>query len=127
MKLGDEDVIYFNPLLNEAMKKNPFTSAERKYPVEMPYTFDETFILEMEVPKGYKVDELPKSVRYKFNEDEGVFEYIFAKTAEKVQMRCRMAIFKANFAQDDYEALREFFSFAIKKQGEQIVFKKARP
>jgi hypothetical protein len=127
MKLNDEDIIYFNPLLNEAMKKNPFTSAERKYPVEMPYTFDETFVLDMEVPKGYKVDELPKSVRYKFNEDEGMFEYIFAKTAEKVQMRCRMAIFKANFAQDDYESLREFFSFAIKKQGEQIVFKKVRP
>jgi hypothetical protein len=125
-KFNDEDVVYFNPLLGEAMKKNPFASATRLYPVEMPYTFDETFILDMEIPKGYLVDEMPKSVRYKFNEDEGMFEYLFSKTAEKIQMRCRMWIKKTVFSQDDYNDLREFFAFAIKKQGEQVVFKKQK-
>lgn len=127
MKTGDEDVIYFNPMLSEAMKKNPFISATRQYPVEMPYKFDETFILDMEVPKGYAIDEIPKSVKYKFNENEGMFEYIFAKTPQHVQMRSRLAIFKANFGQADYDALREFFAFVIKKESEQIVFKKVKP
>ncbi len=121
-----EDVIYFNPLLNEAMKQNPFTSADRVYPVEMPYTTHEVFVLDMEIPKGYVVDELPKSVRYKLNETEGMFEYIFSKSPEKVQMRCKIDINKANFDKEDYGPLREFYSFIIKKQSEQIVFKKIK-
>lgn len=127
MKTGDEDVIYFSPMLTETLKKNPFISATRHYPIEMPFKFDETFILDMEVPKGYAIDEIPKSVKYKFNENEGIFEYIFAKSPEHVQMRSRLAIYKANFSQDDYDSLREFFAFVIKKESEQIVFKKVKP
>jgi transglutaminase-like putative cysteine protease len=122
----NEDVIYFNPLMGEAVKKNPFTSAKRLYPVEMPSKVHEVFVMNMEIPKGYAVDEMPKSVRYKLNEDEGMFEYIFAKSADRVQMRCRIDLNKANFTDEDYEPLREFFAFVIQKQNEQIVFKKTK-
>ncbi|MES2329096.1 MAG: transglutaminase domain-containing protein [Bacteroidota bacterium] len=126
LKFGDEDVIYFNPLFNEAWKKNPFTSAERVYPVEMPYQMNELFILDMEIPKGYKVDEIPKSTRMKLNDDDGMFEYIVSATKERVQLRNRLAMKKATFAPDDYETLREFFGQIVKKQAEQIVFKKIK-
>jgi len=126
LKFNEEDMIYFDPLMGEATKKNPFTAATRLYPVEMPYTFDETILLNMEIPKGYVVDEIPKSVRFKYNEDEGMFEYIIAKTPDKVQLRCRMWINKSIFTQEDYDGLREFFAFAIKKQSEQVVFKKQK-
>ncbi|NCI50676.1 hypothetical protein GWC95_12130 [Sediminibacterium roseum] len=121
-----EDVVYFNPLLGEAMKKNPFSSARRLYPVEMPSKMNEVYILNMEIPKGYAVDEMPKSVRFKLNDTDGMFEYLVSKSAERLQMRCRIALNKANFANEDYESLREFFSFVIQKQGEQIVFKKIK-
>jgi hypothetical protein len=121
-----DDVIYFNPLMGEAMKKNPFTSAKRFYPVEMPSRMHEVFVMNMEIPKGYAVDEMPKSVRYKLNENEGMFEYIFAKTADRIQMRCRIDLNKANFGDEDYDSLREFYSFVIKKQSEQIVLKKIK-
>ncbi len=42
-----EDILYVNPLFGEGYKKNPFQSAQRYYPVEIPYTIDETFILTM--------------------------------------------------------------------------------
>ncbi len=122
----EEDLIYFNPMFGEAMKQNPFKSAQRNYPVEMSQASSDFFVLDMEVPKGYKVEEIPKSVRYKLNDDEGQFDYICSKSADKVQLRSMIRINKANFAQDDYEPLREFFSFVIKKQSEQIVFKKIK-
>ena len=34
---GTDDIIYFNPILSQGLQKNPFASAERFYPVEMPY------------------------------------------------------------------------------------------
>jgi len=33
---------------------------------------------------------------------------------------------KANFLPEEYELLREFFSMVVKKQSEQIVFKKKK-
>jgi len=121
--IGD-DIIYFNPLLSETIKENPFKSAERIYPVERPYCIDEVYVLNMEVPKGYKVEEKPKSERVMLNENDGMFEYIIAATEDHIQMRCRLNIKRANFAPDDYQTLREFYAAVVKKEAEQIVFKK---
>jgi len=124
LNLNGEDMIYFNPMLAEANKENPFKAAERLYPVEMPACFDETYILNMEIPKGYKIDELPKSARVMLNEDEGMFEYLIGESGGRIQLRCRTQIKKANFTPEDYQTLRDFFGNIVKKQAEQIVFKK---
>lgn len=125
MNFEDEDIVYFNPMFSEGTKNNPFKSAERKYPVEMPYRMSEIYVLNMEIPKGYKVDELPKSVRVMLNDDEGTFEYIVNATPERVMLRSKIDIKKANFEPGDYQTLRDFFGHITKKHGEQIVFKKA--
>lgn len=122
----DEDIIYFSPLLTEAYKDNPFKSAERYYPVEMPYTTNETYVLNMEIPKGYKVDEMPKSARVKLNEEDGMFEYIIGKSGNNIQLRCSIRINKALFLPEDYETLRDFYGYIVKKQAETIVFKKEK-
>lgn len=123
---GDADIVYFNPLLGEAMKKNPFSAAERYYPVEMPYTFNDIYTLNMDIPKGYKIDELPKSVRIKLNEDEGMFEYLISAEESKIQMRCKLEIKRTFFPNEDYQTLRDFFGYIVKKEAEQIVFKKIK-
>lgn len=124
--IGDkEDIIYFNPMLGEGFKENPFKSAERFYPVEMPFTIDETYNLQMEIPKGYVVDELPKGAVVKFNEEEdAIFEYRVSMSGGNVSFRSRLVVKKAFFLPEEYETLREFFALVVKKQGEQIVFKK---
>jgi hypothetical protein len=123
---GENDVVYFNPILANVIKKNPFNAAQRFYPVEMPYTSDEVYTLNMEVPAGYVVDEMPKSARIKLNEDEGMFEYLIKKDGDYILMRTRLMINKANFTNEDYEVLRNFYSFVVKKESEQIVFKKQK-
>lgn len=125
MNNENEDIIYFNPMMGEAMKDNPFKAAERFYPVEMPYTIDDTYLLRLSVPEGYKVDELPKQMLVKLNEDnEGMFEYRISESGGVVSMRSRLFIKRTFFQPDEYENLREFFNLVVKKHAEQIVFKK---
>jgi hypothetical protein len=119
-------VIYFNPMINEGYKENFFKSVDRKYPVEMPYKSDETYILNVEIPKGYEIDELPKSVRVNFNDTEGLFEYIVSKSETMVTLQCHLKFEKAVFAKDDYKSLRDFFDYIVKKDNEQFVFKKKK-
>jgi hypothetical protein len=122
-----EDIIYLNPMFGEGYKDNPFKSAERKYPVEMPYGMDETYNLQLEVPHGYVVDELPKSIIVKLNEQEdGMFEYRVSQSGDNISLRSRVKLKRAYFQPDEYEMLREFFGLIVKKQAEQIVFKKKK-
>ena len=122
----NEDIIYLDPLFGEAYKTNPFTAATRNYPVEMPYKTEEIIIVNMEIPTGYKVDEMPKSVRMNYNENEGSFEYIMNKDASNIYLKCVLKFNKAIFSSEDYEYLREFYGQIVKKQSEQIVFKKIK-
>jgi hypothetical protein len=121
---NDEDIIYFNPLLAEVTKENPFKSAVRQYPVEMAYCGQEVYVLNMEIPKGYRIEEIPKSARVNLNDDEGMFEYIIGVSGNRIQLRCRTKLNKANFQTDDYQSLRDFYGYVVKKEAEQIVFKK---
>jgi hypothetical protein len=126
-KNSGEDIVYFNPLLAEGYKENPFQSATRLYPVEMPYTIDETFSLQMEVPRGYEVDELPKEVIVRLNENnDGIFEYRISEVNGTISLRSRLRISHTFFLPDEYATLREFFNLVVKKHNEQIVFKKKK-
>lgn len=127
MDLGNEDILYINPMLSEGYKENPFKAAERFYPVEMPYTMDETYILSMDVPNGYEVDELPKQIAVKLNEDgDGYFEYLITQSNNIISMRSRIKLQRALFAPEEYESIREFFAMVVNKHSEQIVLKKKK-
>jgi hypothetical protein len=125
MKQGlDAPILYFNPLLADAWRENPFKAAERKYPVEMYYAMDDLYVFNMEIPPGYVVDEIPKSAKVAFNGDQGSFEYLIAKQGAMIQMRCHLKLNRAYFPAEDYASLRDFFGFIVKKENEQIVLKK---
>lgn len=125
MKNDKPDLLYLNPMMTEALKENPFKSAQRYYPVEMPYAFDETYLLRLDVPEGYVIDEMPKQIVVKLNEnDDGMFEYRLSQSNGIISMRSRIRISKTYFQPEEYEMLREFFNLVVKKHAEQIVFKK---
>lgn len=119
-----DNILYINPMMGEAMKENPFKSQVRTYPVEMPSVMDNNFSLNLQIPDGYVVDELPKPTVVKFNDNEGVFQYLIAQSGDNIQFRSRIKLNSATFAPEDYEALRGFFDMIVKKQAELIVLKK---
>lgn len=125
VNINNENIIYFNPLFGEGFQDNPFKSLERFYPVEMPYAMDNTIIATIEVPKGYEIDEIPKSLKVSLNEQkEGMFEYLASHSNNIISLRTRVQMTRANFDPEEYEGLREFFNMIVSKQKEQIVFKK---
>ena len=129
LKFGekDADLIYINPMLDQSHKENPFKSAERFYPVEMPYTMDETYIFTMFIPNGYTVDELPQSAIFKLNQaGDGRFEYRIEQSGGTISMRSRIELKRTYFDSAEYDTLREFFNMIVKKQSEQIVLKKKK-
>ncbi len=119
------DMIYFSPVLIPHYRQNPLKSAERKYPVEMPYKISQQYTVTIEVPEGYLIEELPSSLSVKVN-GKGDAEFKYTSTAEngKVSIHYILDIAKTVFKPDEYNALRDFFSKMTAKLEEQVVFKK---
>jgi hypothetical protein len=121
----NSNIIYFDPMIKNGQKENYFKSAQRKYPVEMPYKTDETYTLHMVIPAGYVIDELPKSENIFFkNEADGFFDFSVSSTATDITLVSHVKLNHAYFNPKDYEALRAFFDEVVKKHSEQFVFKK---
>lgn len=124
---GNEDLIVINPLFGEGYKSNPFQAKSRKYPVEMPYALDETFLLTLAVPEGYEPEFLPRQIIAKIDSaGENIFEYLLAYSGNTVSLRSSVKLSQTVFQPGEYEALRNFFDLIVSKQNEQIVFRKIK-
>jgi len=119
-----EDRLYINPMMAEGLKSNPFSAANRYFPVEMPFVRNDIYVMQMAVPKGYTVEELPKSEKLLLNGSEGAYEYLIASDGQNIQLRSQLVLKRTQFAPDDYATLRDFFGAVVKKQSEMIVFKR---
>ena len=123
--VGAAEKLYFIPTLVDRMTENPFKDDIRTYPVEMPYKQDVNFILTMDVPNGYVVEELPKSEKISMTAG-GYFEYVLSQDGDQVHFRTRLRLMKANYEALEYPILRQFFASVVEKENEQIVFKKKK-
>jgi Transglutaminase-like superfamily len=119
------DIFYFNPLLYSDITTGlSLPAGQRDYPIEMEKPIDKLYVMNIEVPAGFVIDEVPQSARISYNNNEGTYEYLVGKMENGIQIRVHLKMKKALFASDEYEPLRSFFNYAIKKESEQIVFKK---
>ena len=127
LNIEKKDIIYLDPMFGEGFTENPFTTEKRTYPVEMPYTLDETFIARIELPEGYEVDGMPKPARMSLDkEGKSFFEYMIQNSAGVISLRTRVKVHRSYFLPEEYKMLRDFFSIVVNKQNEKIVLRKVK-
>ena len=118
------DRIYLKPLLAEGMGKNPFQKPERKYPVDFGTLTSQTYIINLTIPEGYTVEEIPKNVAFNLPENGGRFTFVTQFNGNKLQINSRLMFQKSIFYADQYDILRAFYDKVVEKQNVQIVLKK---
>jgi hypothetical protein len=123
---GDEDasILYIYPMVTERMTKNPFTTLTREYPVDFGVPYNETYKLNLVIPDGYQVEELPKSKSIVLDDKVGIFTYQIAQMDKRVVLNMRLSILKSLFLPSEYSNLKSFFDLIVAKEAEQIVLKK---
>lgn len=55
------DIIYVNPFLDSFHSKDAFQSLTRDYPIDFPYAYTLSYVMSLEIPEGYVVDQMPES------------------------------------------------------------------
>lgn len=120
------DNIYFTPLLNFPMKESPFKLETRTYPVDFGSPFERTYVMTIEVPEGYEVDEIPQSKAMTLPNGGGRFLYNAALNGNVINITSVWNLNKSIFLVDEYPLLREFYAQTIAKQNEQVVLRKIK-
>jgi hypothetical protein len=119
-----QKTIYFNPIMHERMNTNPLENPERNYPVEMPYRVDNAYALRMDIPKGYAIEQLPKSVRIVLPDKSGSFEYQLESDGKSIELQTRLQLKRANYSIGEYPELRGLYALIVQKEKEPVIFKK---
>lgn len=120
----DADILYFNPVLSDRTTENPFTSPKREYPVDFGSASSDIYQITLQIPKGYKVEEVPKNKSLILPDKGAAYYYQLTQTESSIIVSTRFTINKTLFVPTEYPALREFYNAVVAKEAEQIVLKK---
>lgn len=120
-----DEFIYLSPILYSDFKESPFKLESRDYPVEIPYPINDQFILNLELPEGYALEDVPEQIKASLPNNGGQFVYMVnAPRPGFLQVTMRIVINQLYFAPNEYDALKNFFDMVAEKQQEQLVLKK---
>ncbi len=118
------DMISLRPMLIEQMESNPFKAEKRKYPIDFGHATRSRFILNIEIPEGYEVSEMPKPGVIQIPDKSAKFTYKASQTGNTISLVANMEITRALYYESDYALIKEFFNQIISKESEVFMLKK---
>ena len=118
------DLLFFNPFFSRSYKENPFKPSKRIYPVDFGSAVDDIDLISVNIPLGYKVEELPKAGVFVLPNKAGKYTYVVETENDVIKIRSQLTISKSFFEPNEYPNLRELYNLVIEKQAQQIVLKK---
>jgi len=121
-KIGDK--MYLNPMLFFTKETNPFKQEEREYPIDFGFPSEQKYNFSIEIPEGYTIESLPKSINLGTEGQLGNFKYSIATKDNKIQLSVVSTINVAIVNPDYYQTIKDFFQKSIEKQSEKICLKK---
>lgn len=116
--------MYINPLLFYTDTKNPFVQEKRQMPIYFGYPRQMKFNINIEIPKGYKVESLPNPIKILAKDGIASFSFNLQTEGNKIQISVLEELNLAMVTADYYDALKEFYQKMIDKQNEKIVLTK---
>ncbi|WP_062056167.1 DUF3857 domain-containing protein [Aquimarina longa] len=119
-----EDELFLTPLVFLRDNENIFKSEERHYPIDFAYGYSNNYRVNIKIPKGYKVVELPKSEAFNLPEGIGSFSFRIKETNEMIQIVAKETINTPFLSAEYYPILKEFYSKLVEKENEQVILKK---
>jgi transglutaminase-like putative cysteine protease len=122
-QLADNEII-FNPSFSIAETKNPFVSADREFPVDFGCPFIWSYTLNVKIPSGYSITEMPSDISLNNGGTDLKFDYNCSRSGNEILIKSVLNINKTLFLPSEYSSLRNFYSKMLEKQSELIVLKK---
>lgn len=76
------------------------TEEKRELPFEIMYSFEDEYHISFQIPKNYKVDEVPNDI--KLSSEFGTYQLSFVKEGEEIKVNRTMKVNKGVFPKEKY-------------------------
>ena len=119
-----DNEMFFSPLLFLRTKDNVFKSDDRRYPVDFGYGFSDVNMVNIKIPEGYEIAELPESGGFKLPNDLGSFSFNSKIVNGMIQISVTETINSGLILPEYYPSIKEFYNKIIEKESDQVVLKK---
>ena len=116
--------IYLNPFVSGRIRENNLRLKERTFPVEFVYGREFSLAVNMTIPDGYEILELPSEVTIRLRQNGGQYRRVLREIDGVVQIRRLLEINQVYFEPREYERLRNFFERVVAYDSEQIVLRR---
>lgn len=115
------ELIYFNPFMIRFFDKNPFTLEERTYPVDFGHTRRYKYDVNIVIPEGYEVHELPKDQAVKLGENLVTLKFHQKVRNGQIGIAFDLALNSTYLMAADYEGLKQVFKHVTDIQKNSLV------
>jgi transglutaminase-like putative cysteine protease len=116
--------IYVNPMLFFLDNENPFKQENREYPIDYGYPFMDKYAINIQIPDGYKVENLPATTILSMMDNLGSFKFMTSLAGSTVQMSVTYQINEPIISSSNYSMLKDFYQKMIEKKNEKIILVK---
>ncbi|MEO9511691.1 MAG: DUF3857 and transglutaminase domain-containing protein [Flavobacteriaceae bacterium] len=121
----DAETIFFNPFMMTFFEKNPFLDESRNQPADFGHSRDWKYQINLTVPNGYEVSELPEKREIQLGDNLGLVRFTHLTKGPQLTLVFELKLDQTYFPAENYAALKELFSNTVDIQKNSlVVFKK---
>ena len=121
---GEQDVVYLQPFLFLREEENPFKRQKRELPVEFSYPYSKQYMITVELPEGYEVEEYPQSFQTIIPNQGGSYRFISTLQDNTLTMIAGVTISAYHYSTEEYADVRKLFQDIVDSQNAFVVLKK---
>lgn len=123
---ADGQIIYVNVFPDNLLGKNPFAAPSRNYPVEFPYRMSTTYVVKIQAPEGYVVDDQPQTLSIRTEDNAISGQVSTSPITNGVSVIYRFNINKLKVEAAQYASAKQLFEKMEQVGKAMVVFKKAQ-
>jgi hypothetical protein len=118
------DLISLTPNLNSRWLTNPFPETTRLFPVDFFNPIAEQFVVNIKIPEGYKVVEMPPSLNTALPNGDIRFQYLISEQMGAISLRMKLDINKTYYTVESYAQVKSLFESISNTLSAKILLKK---
>ncbi len=122
--IAGSGLLYLQPFLLPEFQENPFEPDERLFPVDIPYALYFQNELNINLPEGYAVEELPEGLLLSTPGDGAVYSFQVQESNGVISVLSRLKISRLFYPPEAYNQIKEFFDNYFQKRAARIVLRK---
>lgn len=119
--IGNGETIYLNPFLVRFFEQNPFLLDERHYPVDFGYPRKYRYSINITIPEGYEVQELPEVQSVQLGDKMVVFKFYYKESSNQVALTFDLDLNSSHIKAEDYQGLKDVFKHVTDVQNNSLV------